>query len=259
MRLAELQSALQSALDGAPCPELYPLIGSRRLPPERCLELYRQLQRKARLDSLRRLYPATARLLGPSHFERLNDLCTEQLAAGSESEPFGSLLPGLMDAYQAGEPALASFAFLAELALLEWQLHCASNARDDPDRDIDLEAWALLPEAQQLQMCPVPSHSLRLQHCRWPVAAIRDALLQGLPWQPALGQGGGWYCVHRHRDRLCIDAVSDEQARLIRGILNGHSLHRLSCDVPTLRHQLALMAARGWICRLRSATDDQAL
>lgn len=258
MHLAELQSALHAALDGKPSPELHQLIGSRHLSPEDCLDIYRQLLCKARLTALRRLYPMTGLLLGPAHFEQLADLYADQLAAGAESIPFGEMLPTLIDGYRATLPEPASLPFLAELAHLEWRLHCARIARDDPE--IDLEAWAQLPAEQQSQICPVASHSLSLQHCRWPVGEIWDALLHGRPWRPTLDQGGGWYCIHRYLDRLCVEAISDEQALLLNGILNGHNLHQLSCDVPSVRDQLTLMMARGWICRLqRPADNDQAL
>ncbi|GGO79732.1 hypothetical protein GCM10011348_14750 [Marinobacterium nitratireducens] len=255
MRLAELQSALDAALAGKECPELHRLVVSLKQSPEDCLALYRQLLRRAHVNALQQLFPACARLLGQDHFQLLAEFYSAQIAAGAGFDPFGAQFPGLMESYRSSHAELEPLVFLADLATLEWHLQEARSARDDPA--LDLESWASLPRRQQHRMQAVVSYSLGLQYSRWPLAEIRDAVITDRPWQELLAGKGGWLCIHRHLDRLCIEPISETQARMLNGIRQGLSFDSLGYDLNLVQQLLPLMIARGWICRLRMPSDQE--
>ncbi|NVK42307.1 MAG: putative DNA-binding domain-containing protein [Oceanospirillaceae bacterium] len=253
MRLADLQSALDAALAGKDRPDLQNLVCSLHRSPNDCIALYRGLLRDARARALRERFPACAAVLGSGHFQHLADLYSEQLAAGATADPFGVLLPDLIDGYCTAHPDLHHLSFLSDLTTLEWNLHLARGARDDPA--IDLQAWASLPESEQNRMRAITSYSLSLQHSQWPLSEIRAAVLAQQPWQPALANKGGWLCVHRQLDRLCIERITEEQAMILNGLRQGLNLDQIGDDLRAIREQLPLMIARGWVCRLQHPPD----
>jgi hypothetical protein len=258
MRLVELQAALKGEMDGRPSARLRRLVTSASLDPEQCLGLYRNLLDQARVRALQQIYPITARLLGLQLLHVLSRLYDQSpgTACSDGIEPFGNGFAQLLKNCTHQHCTLYKLQFLPELARLEWALHLCGCAEDDPPPDFS--SLVYIPKSEQYRLRLVPSLALHLLHCDWPVLDIWNRYQQDSPGELHLNYQPQWLCVYRHLDSPRAERLSATQARLLNGILDGHTLHRLRQAVPDLNQHLTVLISRRWITRfeLPPALDD---
>ncbi len=249
MRLADLQAALRAEMDGKPSAQLRRLVTSTSLDPGQCLGLYRDLMAQARVQALQQLYPITARLLGPQLFHTLSQQYGQLTAVANGSlQPYGNGFTQLLEDCAGRHCKLHSAHFVSELATLEWALHLARGAKDDPPPDFN--SLAYIPESEQYRLRLVPSLALRLLRCDWPVLDIWNSYQQGNPAELHLNYHPQWICVYRHLDSPRAEQLSETRARLLNGILDGHSLYQLRQAVPDINQHLTVLISRRWITRV---------
>jgi hypothetical protein len=258
MRLADLQAALRAEMDGTPSTELRQLVTSSSLTPEQCLQLYRDLLVRARAQALQQLYPVTARLLGPSLFAALSQQYGRNLARSDNNEDFGSGFTQLLQECTHCQDNLKHLQFLPELATLEWTLHLAWCAGDDPPLNFD--SLIYVPESEQYRLRLVPSQALQLLRCSWPVLDIWHSHQHDNATELHLNYRPQWLCVYRQLDSPRAEPLSDKQACLLKGILRGDTLYQLGRAVPDINQHLSMLISRRWITHFElppdSAADD---
>ncbi|ANG63711.1 hypothetical protein A8C75_15300 [Marinobacterium aestuarii] len=253
MRLADLQAALRAEMDGTPNTELRQLVTSSSLAPEQCLQLYRDLLARARAQALQQLYPVTARLLGPHLFAVLSQQYGQHLANSDNNEDFGSGFAQRLEQYTQRQDNLQHLQFLPELATLEWTLHLAWCAGDDPPLNFD--SLVYVPESEQYRLRLVPSQALRLLRCSWPVLEIWHSYQHGNSTELHLNHHPQWLCVYRQLDSPRAEPLSDTQACLLNGILRGDTLYQLGRAVPDINQHLSTLISRRWITHFALPPD----
>ncbi|WP_020682549.1 putative DNA-binding domain-containing protein [Marinobacterium rhizophilum] len=254
MHLADLQTALRAELDGHPNAELRQLITSASLAPEQCLQLYRDLLAKTRTRALAQLYPVTAQLLGPQLFHALSQQYGHHLVDTGTVEPFGTGLASLLKHCTDSQSTLQNLQFLPELASLEWARNLAWTAEEDPPQDFD--SLIYVPESEQYRLRLVASQALQLLRCHWPVLDIWNNYQHDHPGKLHLRYRAHWLCVYRHLDSPRAETLSDSLGRLLKGILQGHTLYQLSREVPDLNQHLTLLISRRWITHVELPPDS---
>lgn len=253
MRLADVQAALKAELDGNPCAELRALITSATLAPGDCLQLYRDLRSHAGVLTLKQLYPVTQRLLGTDLLQLLARQYAARYKTAMPSEQFGMHFAQLLQDCTSRHCEIAVLDFLPELARLEWALHCAWRAADDPA--LNFNSLDYVPEEEQYRLRMVPSQALQLLRFNWPVLDIWDKCQTQCPSELRLYKRPVWVCVYRQWDKPRAEIVSDKQARLLNGIIGGQTLYQLSRAVPDINQHLTVLIARRWITRFELPPD----
>nr|WP_067285813.1 putative DNA-binding domain-containing protein [Marinobacterium profundum] len=253
MRLADLQAALQAEMEGEPSTELRQLVTSSSLAPEQCLQLYRDLQARAQTQALQQLYPVTARLLGPQLFAALSQQYSQSLTRPDNNGVYGDGFAELLEQCTERHDSLRHLQFLPELATLEWTLHLAWCAGDDPPLSFD--SLIYIPESEQYRLRLVPSQALQLLHCSWPVLEIWHSHQHDNSTELHLSYRPQWLCVYRQLDSPQVESLTEVQASLLNGILRGDTLYQLGRAVPDINQHLSMLISRRWITHFKLPPD----
>jgi hypothetical protein len=184
MRLATIQEALVAAVTGTGSPNRAmpgTVRAARCVPSDKRLAVYRKNVKGAHLQALDQAFPVTREVLGKRYWRQL--LEAELPLFGSRSPDlnrYGDFMPSIVGEAQKCRPELCDLPYLGELAILEWNVHCARIAADDPA--FDWEGFAALPDAAQaktrLQLSSALT-SLRLEYPVdhiWRVHTLADAV-----------------------------------------------------------------------------------
>lgn len=174
MSLAALQSALVAAVTTRhdPDPDMLRVVRAvEPVPSRERVEAYRANVRGAHLQALDQAYPITREVLGPRYWRQLLDSeLTVFASASPDLNSYGDFLPKFLGKAQRCRPELAELPYLEELALLEWVVHCARFAADDPEFDWD--GFIGLPEDVRARSRLVLSKALAIQSLKYPVDEI---------------------------------------------------------------------------------------
>lgn len=148
----------------------------------RGLRAYRSNGRALAVRALQGAYPVIAQLLGEENFVPLaHRLWLEHPPTRGDVAQWGAALAACIEAL----PDLArAEPYLADVARLEWALHCAASAADPA---ADTASFALLMERDPAQLTLRLAPATQLLASRWPVASIALAHLEG---EPSLEQAG---------------------------------------------------------------------
>ena len=176
-------------------------------------------------------YPTVATLVGETSFAALaRDLWQQHPPHCGDLGEWGAALPALIAAH----PALTIEPYLADSARLDWQVHRASRAADDPQAPPCLDAFGRDdPERLQVSLrggCAVLRSS-------WPVASLwsahqRDAADDRFAEVRALLAAGVGEQAFVSRDGYAVrvaaltPAAADFTAALLAGSLLGEALDR---------------------------------
>jgi hypothetical protein len=155
--------------------------GSERM--VRGLRAYRSNGRALAVRALEGAYPVVAQLLGEENFASLaHRLWMQHPPACGDVAQWGAELAACIEAL----PELAAEEpYLADVARLEWTIHCSATAADGA---ADTASFALLmeqdPAQLTLRLCP----GTQLLASAWPAASIVLAHLEGEPSLERAGQ-----------------------------------------------------------------------
>ena len=183
-RLADQQTALLGALFSRPQAHASccgsetsdsPFVG------ERGLRAYRANAIVLARRTLRAAFPVVAQLVGDADFDHLAvDFWLTHAPQRGDLAQWGDALPDFLR----GNLQLSDEPYLGDVAAVEWALHCAALAADEP---ADMASFARLSQDDG------PEQTLRLASAavllcsQFPVASIVMAHLSG---QPSLAQAG---------------------------------------------------------------------
>ncbi len=198
------------------------------------------------------VYPAVARLLGEEDFRGLARLLwREHPPQDGDLARWGGALAQQIEALpelQADQP------FLADLARVEWALHCAASAADAVQ---DPESLALLasedPAHLQLRLAP----GTACIHSAWPVANLLTALAvkrEPIHMQEASSQALlVWRCAWKPRLR----AAQPGEPAFLNALQQGRCLARALDEAPDfdLTPWLACAVHEGLLLQVRVCPD----
>lgn len=215
------------------------------------LEVYRSNISGAHLNALDQAFPVTREVLGARYWQQL---LVAEIACFAVAEldlhAYGAFVCGLLHTAQRCRPELADFPYLADLAALEWGVHTARFAADDPA--FDWTAFAALANEQQANATLQPSAALKILRSDYPVDAIWHAHQQMERSYPQF-EANPEFCVHRlNRFDVSVTRLGRNSANLLRALCERASISTLSeidqeHSNVTLIEQLYSLIQRGWI------------
>jgi len=134
--------------------------------PAAALDVHRRNMRGARRQALAGTFPTLEKVVGARYFSGLaRDFTCDE----SNLNIYGREFPSWLECTVVLREELAPFPYLADLARLEWQLHAAYYAPDDPAPDTESFQQAM---SAPVAWCLRFSASLSLLKSPWPVATI---------------------------------------------------------------------------------------
>ena len=217
------------------------------------LQLYRNNSRALFRQSLELTFPVVRRRVGEDYFRQLADTfrCEHPSCAGDLHE-VGRPWPAFLATRLAESP----YAWLAELAALEWACADAAVAADAPPVDASVLAAIPVESLGDLRLVPVPS--LRLVAASVPVLAVWRANRPGLPGEPVdLSAGAECVRVHRRDDDVELRAVDAVEFAFLRSLAEGaslaHAIDRAALPLERLPSVLAALFADGCVAAVHAA------
>ena len=175
--LQEVQAALVTRLrEGGERPHARALDFIRDnglISPELAIAIYTNNTVGAPINALAAAYPASLRIVGEDCFR---GLAKQFICVATESSRdlnlFGESFPAFLESWINGRRAFSDFSYLPDLARLEWLMHRAYYADDEPGFDFDAfrKASSKAPETLRL----VPAKSLGVLRSVYPLKQIRE-------------------------------------------------------------------------------------
>ena len=226
MNLNELQAAVVKAVTQPAADSQVPIRNVRGIPPKARLDVYRSNVKGAHLETLDAAYPVTREVLGPRYWRTLLEQEINEFAADtSDLNAYGSFIPALLHEAGTRRKELAELDYLGELARLEWQIHQARFAPDDPA--FDWAAFQVLEEPQQAQVRFQMSHALTVLHLTHPVDALWHQHQPGNRPKFA-AENNPICCVHRAQGfEITVSRISPAEFELLEAVCTGMPLQKL--------------------------------
>jgi len=238
--LAETQGRLAAAIDDPAAAErLAPWISTGPVDPtqgslsalER-LAIYRDSSRRARERTLEAIYPVCRQILGPRCFARLAADYIDAFASRQGNlNRYGAAFAYHLAAVQSHQPALATLAYLPDLARLEWHWHAIYYAPDAPPLDAAALAQLARPE-QATRVRLRLSSALRRLASAYPIAEIWRCHREGADTARIAAGDGDRLVIHRRDGRPQVTPVTPVVFKLLA------ALARPSAQAPTLGSNL---------------------
>jgi hypothetical protein len=223
--LLEQQQALLQALWTRPGQATSPLAALVAAPWQRGLAAYRTNAAALAERALLAAYPVVAALISADSFAPMARQFWFQHPPGcGDLACWGAALPGFL----AGEPQLAGLPYLADVARVEWALHCSAGAPDAAPFEPGSFAMLSMHEPERVTLRLPPGTALL--RSGWPVVSLVNAHLQ--QQEPAFdavaarvqARTGETALVWRQGLRPRLAACTDAEAALLEALLAGQSL-----------------------------------
>jgi hypothetical protein len=221
--LAGQQQALLQALWTRPG-QAPPLAALLAAPWQRGLAAYRTNAGALAERALLAAYPVVAALIGEDSFAPMaRQFWFEHPPERGDLACWGEALPGFL----AGEPQLADVPYLADVARVEWALHCSAGAPDAAP--FAPASFALLAELAPDQLTLRLPPGTALLRSDWPVVSLVNAHVQQEPAFDTVAERvqarqGEVALVWRQGLRPHLAACTQAEAALIEALLAGQSL-----------------------------------
>jgi len=218
------------------------LMNSSRISPRLALEIYRNNTRGTRIKALEMIYPACKRILGNDTFQAVaRGYVIEDTVGAADlnhyAETFSQYLGVLLDADRLAD----DYAYLPDLASLEFKFHAAYYADSDSVFDFELfEHKVKSGEQVYLQL----SASLGMLASRYPLYKIWLHNHPGLDTAKNKSNSEHeveaitaiqYLLIHRDEYIPAVSPVSDHEYRVLEAIDRKHSLqaviNRIDCDI----------------------------
>ena len=264
MNLAATQAALVRHLeahgkDRGQAADLAFVRGNRTISPQLAIEIYTNNVDGARVNALFAAYPVCVRILGEVCFRAIAllhvraDGCTER-----DLNLYGGAFPGFLEQWVNRNVAFADYLYLPDLAHLEWLLHSAYYADDDPGFDFEAfrHASAAAPETLRL----VPGNSVGLVQSSYPLMAIRAANLGSDNVSNVSADAVPEHLVVSRQDLRChVERVSEITFRVLAACCTGTPLSEIAqslgdCE-QALPEVVGQLIERAWVTGV--AYDDR--
>jgi len=245
--LAETQQRLAAAIDDPAAAErLTPWISAGPAGPQQGslsalerLTIYRDSSRRARARTLEMIYPVCRQILGQRCFARLAaDYIDAFASRQGDLNRYGAAFARHLAAVQRHQPALASLAYLPDLARLEWHWHAIYYAPDEPP--LDAAALAQLAQPDQAERVRLRlSSALRRLVSAYPIAEIWRRHREGAATARIAASDGDRLVIHRDDGRPQVTPVTPAVFGLLAALAGSSAL------TPRLGPTLGELAAAG--------------
>ena len=208
------------------------------IPPQSRLRVYRNNSRALFEQALHVTYPVLCRRVGTDYFRQLGHHYREAHPSRSgDLHDVGRRFPEFLAAHLDASP----YAWLAELALLEWSMADAGVAAEAPAAAAASLA-ALAPEhIESARLSYVPS--LRLVHGSAPILSIWQANQPGSDGSPVdLSNGGECVLIHRHSGEVELRSVEPAELAFVEATARGATLgEAIDASALPLEHLPAVL------------------
>lgn len=221
--LAAQQQALLGALLAPPRSPQSQTATAHFAPWARGLAAYQANGHALAERCLRAAYPVVAALVGEESFASLaRDFWHHHPPVRGDLAHWGDTLAGFV----ADSPQLADVPYLADVARVEWDFHCAADA---PDGTADPASLALLSSADPAQLGLRLPPGTAVLCSEWPVASLVTAHLHGHPTMDTVAQQvqarqGECATVWRQGLRPRIAVCTHATAALLQTVIDGGSV-----------------------------------
>jgi hypothetical protein len=253
LALRDLQREFAAALrDGAPV--AVPWADDDGIDAAARLRIYRHNSRSLFRQALELTYPVVRRRVGDGYFAQLADAFRrEHPSRAGDLHEVGRPWPAFLAAHLADSP----YAWLAELATLEWA--CAEAAVAADARPVSAAALAALPSEHVADALLVVVPSLRLVSASVPVLAVWRANQPDAAGEAIdLGAGPARVRVHRRGDGVELCAMDAAEFAFVAGLASGATLgeavERSALPVDGLSSVLGTLFADECIAAVNAAT-----
>ncbi|RAP56944.1 putative DNA-binding domain-containing protein [Oleiagrimonas sp. MCCC 1A03011] len=230
--LHELQRAFAASLIEGDAPMLTPWIAARGIDPQARLRIYRNAGYAIHVEALEAVFPAVRALIGEESFDGLATRYTARRGSdGGNLQHFGRDFAVFLGA----QPELAGYAWLVDVAQLEWLRQEALLAAEHPVADIEALLRALDEVPAERLHLPLQPHVRVLQAA---VPALDLWTWARDPQGDAPDPRGAPQSVllWRHATQIIMQPVTPDAARFLQALREGRLLaEALGADADPAR------------------------
>jgi hypothetical protein len=219
--LLELQRSIFTAVLSRESDDAAHFIVGDGLAPGERLNIYRNTFLASLTSALRISFPAVHRLVAAEFFDGAAQCFIE--AEPPQSANLYLYGAGFAD-FLARFPPVASLAYLADVARLEWVVNCALHANDVPP--LAPECFTAVAQADPARLVLVPHPSLTLLRAEYPADAIWRAVLADDDDALSaidLAAGPCWLLVERNAEGVVVSRSKESEWRFISALCAGET------------------------------------
>lgn len=229
-----------------------------RIPADLAIRIYGNNVSGGRAKALAVAYPACARILGTDCFEGIARQFSESTpATHADLNLYGAAFADFLEHHVTVLESFLDYAYLGDLARLEWLCHVAYYANDDAPFDFDQLARSANGAGEFLRLKLADSVGLLLSE--YPVMSIRDVnLADGDTTSVSATDGPQHLVVWRNEHHACVERVEEATFDLLAAIEAGATLGEIASKLPevaaVLSKAVPASIQRGWIA---GVADDK--
>jgi hypothetical protein len=226
--LKTLQKEIATALHAnEPSLDLSHLIEGGNRSPESCLQVHRQTWLAGRLKVLRQAFPVIAAIVGQDCFHQLCLDYAESTASYSpDLDQYPAAFPSWLDDNLQQYDSLSEYAYLPDLARLEWAVYACQFARDN--QGFDFQSLAALTSTEQARCRFKLADCVRLLSSRHGIHAVWLAHQPDAAGKIPDATGPDYLIIYRRAMQPAIKRLADSETFfMIQQIGNGLQLEAL--------------------------------
>lgn len=222
---------------------------SSKISPQLAIDIYRNNTRGSRVNALKAVYPACKNILGDDIFQSIaKEYVSADVIGSSDLNHYGEAFDQHLDLILDAGRLPAEYNYLSDLARLEFMVHAAYYADDDPVFDFELFEFRVENEqAIYFQ----PSASLGLLAFQTPIHEIwmnnHREIKNGNENVQAITETQ-YLLIHREEYIPVVVAINYCEYQLINAVINNRSLQvaidSVDCDIDVI---LPSLIAKKWI------------
>ena len=254
MKLQEVEQGLVTALHPGNAHKqdylLQKINSSERMSSVQRLQIYQQSVSAVQQRVLAMVFPVCRQILGDVCFEQIcMDYCWADISNAEDLNCYGKSFPVYLRDLTGSITTLQDFAYLGDLAMLEWYWHQANYLKDD--NGFDLRDFTSAIQAYETTV-PVLSNSMVCLTSKWPVYAVWLAHVdeEQSNINPVESEQRHYYIIHR-QGSVKIDSVSEGVYMFFQWATRKETLlsiaNKLADCAEGVFAQLPGMISRGWI------------
>jgi len=245
--LPQYESDLVAAIINSDNTLLNQVNAHSRISPQLAVDIYRNNTHDARLAALEQVYPVCVRILGDSVFRSIaREFVSRDEHGRSDLNTYGENLYLHLQQLIGDRRLPLDFSYLPDLSRLEYMLHRAYYADDDPAFDFTEFELAL---SNGIDIRFQLSSTLGLLTSIYPLYQIWiNNRNQTDSSEVAAIEGVQFLVIHRETFRPAVTTIEHDTYRLLTAIAGASSLHQLLDGTDTdLDRQLPELIRHRWV------------
>ena len=223
---------------------------SSKIPSKLAIEIYRNNTRGARVNALKAVYPACRKILGKDVFRSIAKVFVDADVTGLQNlNNYGAAFSQFLGSLVNAGRLPGEFDYLPDLASLEFLVHAAYYANDDPVFDFrsfedrmknGSQLHFLLSESLALLDFQTPIHEIWLNN--------RNAEVSGASSVQAIAETQ-YLLIHREENIPIVTKINACEYKLLDALNKNHSLQNVISSVDCdIEKTLPKLIANKWIC-----------